>query len=119
MTKRKSISTRDRVRIFLLHGGICHMCNTKIDGVRERWEVSHDIPLELGGADDDQNRKPAHYDCHRKHTAEVDIPAIAKSNRIRAKHTGAKAASRNPMPGSRASKYKRRMDGTIVLRDGK
>lgn len=117
MTKRRSLSTKERVRLFLLHGGICHMCNVKIDGVRERWEVSHDIPLELGGKDDDQNRKPAHYSCHRKHTAEVDIPAIAKSNRIRAKHLGAKKPSRNPLPGSKRSKWKRKMDGTVILRD--
>lgn len=114
--KRKSLSTRDRVRIFTIHGGICHMCGVKIDGTRDRWEVSHDIPLELGGADDDQNRKPAHYKCHRAHTAGVDLPVIAKAKRTHAKHIGAFKRSGRPMPGSRTSPWKRKISGEVVPR---
>jgi 5-methylcytosine-specific restriction endonuclease McrA len=89
MTRRRSLSTRERARLFTLHGGICHLCGGLIDGTREAWEVSHDIPLEMGGADDDANRRPAHKKCHRDHTARVDIPAIAKAKRREARHIGA------------------------------
>lgn len=92
---RRSISTRERLRLFTLHGGRCHLCGGLIQ-VGDRWEISHDIPLELLGPDDDQNRKPAHYKCHRTHTSEVDIPAIAKAKRREAAHTGATA--RKPWP---------------------
>lgn len=112
---RRSISTRERVRLFQLHDGICHLCGGKI-AVGERWEVSHDIPLELGGADDDANRKPAHYRCHRTHTATVDAPNIARAKRREAKHIGAKRSSR-PMPGSKASPWKRKMNGQTVERN--
>lgn len=87
---RRSLSTRERLRLFTLHGGVCHFCNGKIT-VGEAWEISHDIPLELLGADDDANRKPAHKKCHRHHTSTVDIPAIAKAKRREAAHTGAAA----------------------------
>jgi 5-methylcytosine-specific restriction enzyme A len=116
MTKRRSLSTRERTRLFMLHGGRCHFCNGKIAGALEKWEISHEIPLELGGADDDENRKPAHYKCHRAHTAEVDIPRIAKAKRTHAKHIGAFKRSGRPMDGSRASQWKRKMDGTIERR---
>jgi hypothetical protein len=85
---RRSLSTRERLRLFMLHGGICHLCQGKII-VGDRWEISHDIPLELLGPDDDQNRKPAHYKCHRVHTAQVDIPNIAKAKRRYAANVGA------------------------------
>lgn len=116
MTSRRSLSTRDRARIFAAHGGICHFCGGKIDGTRERWEVSHAIPLALGGADDAGNRRPAHYKCHRDATAKEDIPAIAKAKRREARHIGAKAPSRTPLPFGRASKWKRKLSGEIVER---
>ena len=113
---RRSLSTRERLRLFNLYGGVCHFCEVKIDGTRDRWEISHELALELGGADDDANRKPAHYRCHRDHTATKDIPAIAKSNRQRAKHLGAKARSKRPLPGGRGSPYRIKIDGTVERR---
>ena len=91
--KRQRLSTAARVRIFEASGGVCHLCSGKIQ-VGEAWDVSHEIPIELNGADDDTNRKPAHRKCHRTHTAEVDIPTIAKVKRIAAKHIGAWPKSR-------------------------
>ena len=113
---RRSLSTRERLRLFTLHAGVCHLCGDKIDGTREAWEISHDLPLALGGADDDDNRKPAHAKCHRRRTSERDIPAIAKSGRQRARHVGAKPRSSRPLPGGRDSKWKRTLDGRTVLR---
>lgn len=111
MTKRRSISQTMRVRIFERHNGICEFCEQKIQ-VGEAWEVSHSIPLECGGADDESNMRPAHKTCHRKHTSEVDAPAIAKVKRIHAKHIGAKPKR------SWNNGWKRKMDGTIVDANG-
>jgi hypothetical protein len=80
------------------------------------WDVSHEIPLEAGGLDDASNWLVAHRTCHRQHTAKVDAPLIAKVKRIHQRHIGAKK-SRNPMPGGRGSKWKKKMDGSVVLRD--
>ena len=117
MTKRKRLSTRERLRLFTLHGGICHICGIKIDGARERWEISHEIALEMGGADDDKNRKPAHYRCHREQTAKVDIPVIAKAKRREARYIGAKTPSRYPLAGGRHDKFKKKIGGRTVLRN--
>ena len=116
-TARKHLSTRERLRLFTLHGGICHICKVKIDGARERWEISHEIAFEMGGADDDKNRKPAHYRCHREQTAKVDIPVIAKAKRREARYIGAKAPSQRPLPGGRNSKYKIKIGREVVLRN--
>jgi len=113
--KRVRITAKMRVDIFLRHDGVCHLCKLKvIPG--EEWDVSHEIPLEAGGRDDDSNWLVAHRRCHRTHTATVDAPLIAKVKRICARHLGAKK-SRTPMPLGRNSKWKRKMDGTIVRRE--
>jgi 5-methylcytosine-specific restriction protein A len=112
---RQCLSTKARVELFKRHSGRCHICSLRIDAGQE-WEVSHPIPLELGGPDDDTNRAPAHKRCHRQHTATVDVPAISKAKRREAAHLGARAPSRTPLPGSRRSALKRKMNGQVVLR---
>lgn len=113
---RSRLTTKDRARIFLAADGVCHLCGVKILPERETWEVSHPTPLEMGGADDDTNRRPAHARCHRKQTSEVDIPLIAKTKRIQYRHIGAKAPSRNPLPCGRRSKFRKKISGEVVLR---
>jgi len=114
MTRRR-ISTRERVDIFQRNDGRCHLCGTRIIA-GEAWEVSHDTPLEMGGADEGDNLKPAHVKCHRAHTAQVDIPQIRKAQRREAKHLGCKAPSRRPMPFGKASKWKKKLTGEICKR---
>jgi hypothetical protein len=82
----------------------------------QEWDVSHDIPLEAGGRDDESNWLVAHRKCHRAHTSSVDAPLIAKVKRKHQKHIGA-ARPKSPLPGGRFSKWKKRMDGTVVLRN--
>lgn len=109
MTKRRRISTKERVAIFTRNDGICHLCNGPIT-VGQAWEVSHDIPLELGGADEGDNLKPAHKTCHRDHTAKVDQPNIGRAKRRAAAHIGAKVRNGPPLksaPFAKADPQKR------------
>lgn len=115
MTTRRHISTAERGRIFMARGGVCHLCGGKIQAT-EAWDVSHDIPLAMGGDDDGDNLMVAHRKCHRSHTSATDIPQIAKAKRRHARHIGAKAPSRNPLPGGKNSRWKIKMDGSVVER---
>lgn len=89
---RKSFSRTDRVRIFDLNAGRCHLCDQKIQ-VGEAWDIEHIVPWELTRDDSDSNVKPAHKSCHKVKTAD-DVAAIRKADRIRAKHIGAWPKSR-------------------------
>lgn len=113
---RRTWTAKRKLAVFEAHGGRCHICGEKIDGTREPWELEHIVPIALGGADDETNAAPAHVSCHKPKTAR-DVAQIAKANRVRAKHNGAKAAPKSPLPGSRGGKWKRKISGEIVRRD--
>ena len=113
---RRSRTTLQRAAIFDAHNGLCHICGEKIDGTREAWELEHIIPYALMRDDSDENLAPAHVSCHRAKTRK-DKGDIAKSNRVRAKHFGAKAPSRFPLPGGRNSKFKKKIGGGVVARE--
>lgn len=111
---RKRLTAQQRLALLKYEHHRCHLCNGDIQP-GQGWDVSHEIPLELGGADDDANRRAAHRKCHRVHTATVDIPAIARAKRIEAKHYAGRSSAR-PMRGGRHDTLKRKVDGTVVIR---
>ena len=117
-TKRKNMTPRLRLKIWEAHKGICVLCNSKIDGVRERWIVEHIMPLALGGEDAEANMGPAHDACAIKKTfgRTGDIAKAAKAKRVKSKHLGIKK-SKNPLPSGKGSKWKKKMDGSVVRRD--
>lgn len=115
MTFRRRISTSERQRIFDDADGVCHICGTKIHP-GQAWEVSHPIPLAMGGTDTRDNRAPAHKrPCHSERTRRVDIPAIAKIKRQRARYTGAFRPD-YPMQGGRDSDIRKKLNGQVVPR---
>ena len=110
MTRRRR-SPKRRAQIFAAHDGICHICEQRIDGTREAWEVEHIIPLEISGDDSDGNLAPAHSRCHTAKT-KADARDITKCRRVNQKHTGARR--------KKGGIGYRRFDGTPVYprRDG-
>lgn len=113
--KRRTWTAKRKLAVFEAHGGCCHICGGKIH-VGEPWDLEHQIPLALGGDDDESNVAPAHVKCHRAKTSQ-DVAQIAKANRVRAKHFGASAKPARPMPGSRNSPWKKKLNGQVVRRD--
>jgi 5-methylcytosine-specific restriction enzyme A len=97
MTKRRSITTAMRVRIFNAAGGVCHLCKLPIHAERgEKWHVEHIKPLWLGGEDAEANMAPAHVDCHAPKTRE-EAHARAKSTRQAARNIGAEGAPKKTL----------------------
>lgn len=101
---RKSFPMRERVRIFELNRGCCHICEQKIQ-VGDAWDLEHIVPWELTRDDSDENVKPAHKSCHKLKSAD-DIAGIRKADRIHAKHIGAypKSKARIPSRGFQKSR---------------
>ena len=111
---RRSIPAKERLSIFLRWNGGCHLCGGKITP-GEAWEIEHVIPLAQGGDDHGDNLRPAHTKCHRAKTVQ-DAGNTARAKRREAIHVGAKPPSRNPLPGGKRSKWKRKIGGGVVPR---
>lgn len=75
-------------------------------------DADHILAVELGGESTLENGRWTCRPCHKVKTAD-DIRRIRKADRQRDRHTGAMPKSRKPMPGSRASGIRKRMDGTV------
>ena len=110
MTRRRSLTRNQRVRIFDANEGRCHICGQKIDGVREPWDADHVVPRGLTGSDALEEYKPAHEACHKEKTR-TDNRTVKKAVRTRAKHLGIKG------PSKWQSRFKRKVDGTTVDRN--
>lgn len=110
---RKPLTNRQRLEMFLRHKGVCCLCGTKIDAVRDMWD-EHINPLWLNGDNSAENRAPAHMRCAKEKTAK-ESGERAKIRRVAEAHYGAKR-SKTPMPCGRRSKWKRKFDGSIVPR---
>ena len=114
MAYRRQLSTRARLNLFLAHKGRCASCTLPIPPGKG-WDIDHIIPLALGGSDTTDNMQILCRPCHGTKTIKRDVPAIAKVERIRAKHLGA-ARSRRAMEGGRKSFYKKAIGGRVVSR---
>ena len=113
-TDDSPIPNRVRLRVFLRFGGICQCgCNTAIR-TGQKWQCDHKLALVNGGAHSEANLWPMLVEHHRNKT-QTDVAAKALTYRKRKAHLGLKRA-RKPLPGSRASGWKKKMDGTVVRR---
>ena len=113
--RRPTFSTSFRLSLFLKRKGICTACAQKIEAGKA-WDIDHILPLALRGTNEPDNLQILCRSCHKTKTARFDVPRIAKTKRLKARHLGARAPSTRPIPGSRRSPWKRKMDGRVVRR---
>jgi 5-methylcytosine-specific restriction endonuclease McrA len=111
---RAKLSPKKRLKLFLEHSGRCCLCGGVIS-IGQPYIVEHILPLFLGGTNDWENLAPAHERCATTKT-QKEAKERAKGRRIAEKHYGSRQSKR-PMAGSKASKYRRKMDGTVVRRE--
>mgnify|MGYP003386814677 CR=1 FL=1 len=114
VTPRKPLTAKQKLKMFIEHEGKCCICGLKIDGVKQAWD-EHVDPLWRDGTNEMQNRRPAHIACARGKTAD-EATERNKGQRIAEKHFGAKERKGRPMPGTKASGWKRKINGETVKR---
>ena len=107
--KRDKLTPAQRLEIAEANDFICHITALPIDPVKDAWEIDHIIPLWMGGMDEGDNMAPVLSWAHKQKTAD-EAGTRAKANRIKVKHFGAK-------PSKFKSKWKKKVDGTTVLRE--
>jgi 5-methylcytosine-specific restriction endonuclease McrA len=114
MSRPHEFPAKVRVAAYKRAQGACEGCTAPL--LPGRFQYDHRLPVAMGGASSLDNCVCLCSACHGSKTAERDIPTIAKSNRVRNKHIGAATKTRHPLPGGRQSKWKKRIDGTVVPR---
>lgn len=108
---RKEFTKRVKLEAWTRAKGCCEACGIKLDG--KRVEYDHVIADSLGGEPVVGNCRVLCSPCHLAKTRS-DAPRIAKTNRLRAREAGIRKKSR--FPGSRDSRLKKRIDGSVVER---
>jgi len=96
-----------RARIFIANHGRCYLCSQKV--MDDDWHVEHVTARGLGGGDDEDNVRIAHRDCHKPKT-EWDVRRMRKADRCAKAAAGIKRKGR-PLPGTKASGWKHRING--------
>lgn len=114
MTRRRDFSRKIKVAAFERADGRCEDCTSRLSP--GNVEYDHRVPFALGGESTLENCQVLCFNCHGGKTAKTDAPTIAKNKRVRARHIGAKTPPRHVIDGSKASRWKKKMDGTVVRR---
>lgn len=113
MTGRREFPTKVRVAAFQRSGGLCETCSGRLYVGKITYD--HILPDWLGGEPTLANCQVLCSACDKVKTR-ADVGRIAKTKRVEARHTGAKAPSRNPLPGSRRSPWRKKINGEVVAR---
>jgi 5-methylcytosine-specific restriction enzyme A len=103
-----------RLKVWETRKGICYCCRQQIIGHKEKWIVEHVLARGIGGKDELDNYWPCHETCRREKD-KIDIKMIAKTKRMKQRNLGIKT-TKSSFGGGRNSKFKKKLDGTVVLR---
>lgn len=108
-----AVPRRVRFRVFILADGQCANCTRKLRAGDE-WQLDHRVALCNGGGNRETNLQILCEGCHKPKTV-FDVAEKSRTYHKRAAHLGIKRKG-HPMPGSRASGWRKRMDGTVERR---
>jgi 5-methylcytosine-specific restriction endonuclease McrA len=114
MTPRREFPKHVKLATWQRADGHCEKCTTKCyPGHFEYHHIKEDT---FNGEPTLENCQLLCIACHSKITRKR-AAAIAKSNRIRNREIGIKKNIARPLPGTRASGWKHKMDGTWERRE--
>ena len=108
------VPPRVRLRVFDRCDGRCGCCNRKIMA-GEAWDLEHTIAIINGGEHRESNMRPWLSEHHKEKTR-TDVAEKSAIYGKRLKHVGIKKRSGRPIMGSKASGWKRKMNGELVRR---
>lgn len=125
MTRRYEFSKQVKREALKRSGGLCEAVGSvygQPPNQRCNWTLSQGVefdhypePATDEGSNTLENCVACCPSCHHFKTSTYDVPMQAKGKRVSDKHLGIKKP-RNPFPGSKASGWKRKVDGTIERR---
>lgn len=102
---------RVRLRVFDHWCGRCYLSGIEIlPG--DIWHLEHIKSLKNGGENRESNLAPALVEPHKLKSAREATDG-AKADRIKAKHLGLHKSAHRPIPGSRRSPFKHKLNGRI------
>jgi 5-methylcytosine-specific restriction endonuclease McrA len=107
---RREFSAKTKVAAYERSQGRCEGCGAALQTARFHYD--HVLPDALGGEPTLENCEVLCRACHDEKTHKSDVPRISKMKRQRVRNLGAKTTAR-PIPGSKASGIRRRMNGTV------
>lgn len=81
-----------------------------------RFHYDHIVPAALTEDASVENCQVLCRPCHAAKTV-IDVGVIAKVRRVRDRHAGITGSHRRPLPGGRASPFKRLIGGGVVRRN--
>lgn len=109
----RSFPKKVKVAAWKRANGQCEGCHGKL--YPGKFEYHHDKEFTFGGESALENCVVLCVACHDKITYSR-AKDVAKSNAVRNKHAGIKKTQARPLMGTKASGWKRKMDGTWVRR---
>lgn len=113
-TDDSAVPQRVQLRIFERQDGKCALTGHKFRPGDKR-ELDHKIALVNGGENRESNLQWVLASAHAQKTRQ-DVAQKSKDRRVRAKHLGIHKP-KSTLPGSKGSRFKRKIDGTVVERD--
>jgi 5-methylcytosine-specific restriction endonuclease McrA len=111
---RREFSKQTKRDAFLRANGKCEGENCGARLTLGKFHYDHVIPDGLGGEPSLDNCAVLCMACHSEKTRKRDVPAIAKAKRIEDRQRGIRKPS--TFACSRDSKFKRKINGSVVLR---
>lgn len=118
---RIDFTDKQRLEIFYNAEGRCQgvtngiRCNRRIT-VKDKWIADHILPVALGGKTVIENGQLLGECCNPNKTAD-DIRRIRKADRQGKRHLGISKSHYPPLPGTKRSGWKRKMDGSVERRE--
>lgn len=106
---------RVKARIIMAQDGICACgCGVKLGAAGEAIEFDHETALILGGENREANLRALRRPCHKSKTRE-DVAQKSNEARKRAKNYGLHKP-KSTIQGSKGTRWKKKIDGTVVPR---